>query len=155
MPRRPSKCHRIAQRVVKPSRICIWMLLSPFGMACQHLADCKMAVEQPHMSSLERPDHESRVNEGIRCLGASVRNAARNLPPDLWVESIPNHKAAPCLTQKAAPGILLPKPTFLVQAGRGHNEDLPPDTWSVLFILLQAPSLFRYYITCGGRRQGQ
>ncbi len=39
------------------------------------------------MSSLGRPDHEFRVDEGVRRLGVSVGNAARNLTSNLWVKS--------------------------------------------------------------------
>jgi hypothetical protein len=39
------------------------------------------------MSLSGRPDHKFRVTEGIRCLGASVGNVARNLTFDLWVKS--------------------------------------------------------------------
>jgi hypothetical protein len=52
----------------------------------------------------------------------------------LYAETLLKHKAAPCLTRKAAPGIRYQSLAFLGEAGRRHMKGLPPDMRSVLFI---------------------
>ena len=60
------------------------------------------------MSSSERPDHEFRVTEAVRRLGAGIGSAAHNLTFDLWVKSRSSD------TLSGAVRALVGKPTSVV-----------------------------------------